>query len=62
MHDNVFSNVFVKYGYGLDANVKTKRIFNVLVTYCRIRYMQGVVTSSLNVFVAYGYGLVLMLT
>ena len=62
MHDNVFSNVFVKNEYGLDANVKTKRIFNVLVAYCRIRYMQVVVTSSLKVFVAYGYGLVLMLT
>ena len=31
--DNVFSNVFVTYGYGLDANVKAQRNLYVLVTY-----------------------------
>ena len=42
--DNVLFNVFVTYGYGLDANVKTQAYFLRPGNVFRIRYMQVVVT------------------
>ena len=42
--DNVLFNVFVTYGYGLDANVKTQMKLLGPGNVFRIRYMQVVVT------------------
>ena len=59
--DNVFSNVFVTYGYGLDVNVKAQtqclRSGNVF----RIRYLQDVVTTYFPTFLL-RTDVVLMLT
>jgi hypothetical protein len=45
--DNVFSNVFVTYGYGLDVNVKAQTYLLRPGSVFRIRYMQDVMTTFL---------------
>ena len=48
--DNVFSNVFVTYGYGLDVNVKAQTYFLRPGSVFRIRYMQDVMTTYFPTF------------
>ena len=54
-------NVFVTYGYGLDANVKAQTYFLRPGNVFRIRYMQDVVTTYFPTFLL-RTDMVLMLT
>jgi hypothetical protein len=56
--DNVFSNVFVTYGYGLDVNIKAQTQFvRPLNEFQNTVYARRCDNVFSNVFVTYGYGL-----